>query len=173
MTTQQSENGSGHALIFTFDDPKQALHVLRSVRRRQTLTLSHVIAMASVSHALDGKIVVHEPNVGNASIVKGAGIAGALDPSDDFTTFVAAEAIGGIYGAWRKHRIAGALPKAHVQELGDALPPGSSALLIVVDDAHADDVIQRLEKYDGKLIKLTLGPDDIAKLRELLAADEQ
>jgi uncharacterized membrane protein len=127
-----------------------------------------VVGAVVVSRDADGKVDVDEHGgheVAGVSVLGGVGglVIGLFAPPLLLSTAIGAGIGAGI----------GALVKRHEEkELGveveDVLPPGSSAVVVVVDDLYADRVEAALEKA-AKKMKKAIDADDYEQLEKALA----
>ncbi|WP_431220774.1 DUF1269 domain-containing protein [Leifsonia xyli] len=125
-----------------------------------------------MSRDAEGKVSVTEHDTGKvgrgAGIGAGAGIVvGLFAPP-----LLLATALGAGIGAG-----IGALQKRHDEkklgvDLDEYLPPGSSAVVAVVDDTWADKVEEALVKADKRIAK-AIDQDDYEKLQEAIAKSEE
>lgn len=124
-----------------------------------------------VSRDTDGKVSVSERDTGTvgrgAGIGAGAGIVvGLFAPP-----LLLATALGAGIGAG-----IGALQKRHDEkklgvDVDEYLPPGSSAVVAVVDDTWADKVEAALVKADKRIAK-AIDEDDYKKLEQAIEKSE-
>lgn len=56
-----------------------------------------------------------------------------------------------------------------MRSIGDTLRPGTSALFVLVRQAQPDEVVQVLSGFNGRIIRLSLSPDQEARLRVALS----
>ena len=55
-----------------------------------------------------------------------------------------------------------------IQELGNTIEPGTSAIFILVRKSTPDKVLEDLSKFEGKVLKTSLSREDEAKLQAAL-----
>ena len=55
-----------------------------------------------------------------------------------------------------------------MRELGESLPPGSSALFVLIKKATPDKVLQEIAPFGGKVLRTSLSKDDETQLQEVL-----
>ncbi len=55
-----------------------------------------------------------------------------------------------------------------MRELGDSLPPGSSALFVLIRKATPDKVLAEIAPFGGKVLRTSLSKDDESQLQEVL-----
>lgn len=121
-----------------------------------------------LSRDAQGKVTVHEGRVtarrGGAVLGGAAGlVVGLFAPP-----LLLATAVGAAIGA-----VAGELTKKHQEkklgmDLGEVMPPGTSALVVVVDDMYADRVDRALDKATKRVSK-AIDSGDYEKLSKALS----
>lgn len=55
-----------------------------------------------------------------------------------------------------------------MRELGESLPPGSSALFVLIRKATPDKVLEEIAPFGGKVLRTSLSKDDESQLQEVL-----
>jgi uncharacterized membrane protein len=56
-----------------------------------------------------------------------------------------------------------------VKKLGETIPPGSSALFVLVKDVNADKVLPEIEAYKPRVLKTSLSNEAEERLRTRLS----
>ncbi|TDN91639.1 DUF1269 domain-containing protein [Microbacterium sp. BK668] len=158
-------------VVGSYDDEASASEDYAGLKSAEKDGDYEVVGAVVLSRDADGKVEVKEhgdKSVGHgAAWGAGAGvIVGLFAPP-----LLAATAVGAGIGA-----IIGAIKKGHDEkELGvdveQYLPPGSSAIVAVVDDTWADRVEKALLKADKRISK-AIDADDYDKLRKALEKSE-
>jgi uncharacterized membrane protein len=59
-----------------------------------------------------------------------------------------------------------------IQELGNTIEPGTSAIFILVRKSTPDKVLEDLSKFEGKVLQTSLSYEDEAKLQAALMKSE-
>jgi len=165
-----STTDPNEVVVVSFPGEQRATEVLRAL---QQLNHEHVIALKNaatiICHA-NGKIEIHETQDFDG---KQGALFGAL--------------AGGLLGALRGDTIEGAVIGAaggyvtsrvldlgfnddYLKELGSQLTPGTSAIVAMLEFAHAEDAMQTLQQFHGGHIMRQTLPADIAQ--QLAAAVE-
>lgn len=163
-------------VVFGFDGLAAADEVLNKLR---SLQKSHLIDLEDACVVQrDGEAKVHVKQAVNLTAVGAAqggtmgalwgGLVGLL-----FLNPLAGMALGAMAGAG-----AGALSGSltdyginddFVKELGNTIPPNSSALFVLVKSVTLDKVLPEIESFRPRVLKTSLSNDDEAKLREAIA----
>ena len=125
-----------------------------------------------LSRDAQGKVTVHEGGVtataGGAVLGGAAGlVVGLFAPP-----LLLATAVGAAIGA-----VAGELTKKHQEkrlgmDLEEVMPPGTSALVVVVDDMYADRVDRALDKATKRVSK-AIDSGDYEKLSKALSEGDE
>ncbi len=158
--------------VGSYDDAAAAESDFRSLKDAESAEDFSVVGAVVASRNDAGEVTVDEH--GSASPVGGAakvGAAGGLVVGLFAPPLLLATAIGAGIGAG-----IGALKKRHEEkEMGvdvdEYLPPGSSAVIVVVDDRYLDRVDKALAKSSKKISK-AVDSGDVDKLqKELEDAD--
>jgi uncharacterized membrane protein len=124
------------------------------------------MSVAVVRKGPDGKITSHE--VGDLSAgkgaVAGAVVGGVLSLVGGPLGLVAAAAVGGAAGGVVGHAVDRGIPDRYVRDLGRALRPSSSALVVLVPQRAETALLEKLAPLDGKVLRLALTDEMIARL---------
>jgi uncharacterized membrane protein len=147
----------------TQDDARGALASLRGLEKEGQIAFEDT---AIVEHRADGKFEVK--NEASSTTETGA-VVGALLGGLLFVVFpVAGIALGAAAGAGIGAALGGGVDGQFVKEVKEQLPPGKSALFLVIKDANADAAIAALRRYKGELIQTSLDEDTEQALRDSL-----
>jgi uncharacterized membrane protein len=157
-----SDNDNGSAVYnivaFTFQGKDAAEQNLKDIKSSGALDGYDIVAQATVSQDEKGKVHVKEPGKGGKGAAIGGAIGGVLGifggPAGVLALGAAGAAIGGFAGHLDRY-----VPKEDLEELGDALSPNSSALLILLEDTYTEDAINSMGGYDAQVVTLTVGDD--------------
>ncbi len=128
-----------------------------------------VVGAVVISRGEDGEVTVDEHGVaspvgGSAVLGGGAGlVVGLFAPPLLLATAVGAGIGAGIGALVKRHQ-----EKEMGVELEEYLPPGSSAVLAIVDDTYADRVDRALQHATKKIDK-AIDSGDYEKLQKALA----
>ena len=133
---------------FVFDGKDAASQNLKEIKSDGTLDGYKIKVQAVVEQDENGKVHVHEPGHGAwGAVLVGAG--------------------GGMAGKhWGKP-----IKKGDLEELGSAMTPNSSALMLVLEDKDTEGVINDLQGYNAQVVTLTLGDELSGEIDQLVAAD--
>lgn len=137
---------------------------LKEVERMEALSLEDA---AVVVKDEEGKLHVHD-ETGRA--VKLGAVGGGLVGLLLLGIFAPIGGIvaGAVGGALFGKMLNLGVDKSFVKEVGESLPPGGSALFLVVDDAIPEVVYSALKPYKGTVLQTTLPPDAEEQLERVL-----
>lgn len=158
-----------------FDDAVTAERVLAQLTDLQKEYLIEIEDACVVTRTEDGRVSLKQAfNLTSLGATSGGtmgalwgGVIGLL-----FLNPLAGMAIGAGTGA-----LSGALSGAYtdygidddfIRQLGATIPPGSSALFLLVRKVNADKVLRRLEGTRGRVLRTSLTDEQEAKLRDAL-----
>ena len=160
MSKQQDTTSAVYNILaFRFDGQKGAEEALKQVKSLDTLAGYKIAAQATVEQDAKGKVHIHEPGRGGLGGGVGAG-AGALlgligGPAGVLAWAVAGGVLGGVAGHYMGRPIA----KGDLQEIGEALTPDTSFLLMLLEDTDSEDVIKSMKGYSANVVTLTVGDE--------------
>ena len=95
----------------------------------------------------------------------GAGLLAGLLLGGPILGLVAGAAAGGIAAALKDY----GLDDNFVEEVSQWVKPETSALFLLVKEAKADDVLEKLRSYGAVVLTTTLAPEQEERLRQALA----
>lgn len=156
-------------IVLAFDDEHEAKEVRSSLVRMQKEHLVDLEDAAVVTKSGSGRMRIDQihdlPLVGAANGTFWGLLIGLL-----FSAPLVGAAVGAGAGA-----ISGALADIGVDDefmkgVGGALPPGSSALFILVRRFKPDRVLEELRPFGGRLLRTSLSTADEERLRQALEA---
>ncbi len=163
-------------VVLDFDGIHTADDVLNKLRALQKEHLIDLEDSCVVERAQDGKIHIKQAVNLTAMGASQGGLSGALWGTLVgflFLNPLAGMAIGALAGAG-----AGALSGSladygindeFVRQLGQTIPPGSSALFVLVRSITFDKIMPEIEPYKPRVLRTSLSNEDEAKLRAALA----
>ena len=163
-------------VVFDFDGIHTADEVLNKLRSLQKEHLIDLEDACVVEREKDGKVYVKQAVNLTAMGAAHGGMSGVLWGTLIgflFLNPLAGMAIGGLAGAG-----AGALSGSltdyginddFVRRLGQTIPPGSSALFVMVRSVSLDKVMPEIERYKPRVLKTSLSDEAEARLKATLA----
>jgi uncharacterized membrane protein len=158
-------------LAFRFDGRKGAEEALKAAKESGALEGYTIAAEATVEQDEKGKVHFHEPGHGAVGGTIGVG-AGALlgligGPAGVLAWAVAGGAIGGVAG----HYMGRVLSRGDMKEIGEALSPDTSFLLVLLEDTESEAVIKSMEGYSANVVTLTVGDELSGEIASFVAGE--
>ena len=153
-------------VVLGFDTEEQALEALKSLRRLESDGRISFEDTAVISHSLDGKFSVK--NEASGTTETGAVVGAILGGFVTFMFPVAGIAIGALAGAGVGALMGRGVSGDFVKDVKEELPPGKSALFLLVRGADRDAAIGVLRNFTGEVIQTTLDPDAEQAIRDAL-----
>jgi uncharacterized membrane protein len=163
-------------VILGFDGFHTADEVLNKLRALQKEYLIDLEDACTVERDSDGKIHIKQAVNLTALGAATGGSRGAIWGMLFGLLFLnplAGMAIGAVAGAGAG-ALAGSLSDYgirddFVKKLGETIPPGSSALCVLIKSVTEDKVIPEIESYKPRVLKTSLSNDQEAKLKAALS----
>jgi uncharacterized membrane protein len=145
-------------LAITFDGTDEAEAALRSVRALEHEDRIKLEDTAVVRKDADGKVAIHNEMASGteAGIGIGAVLGGLL-----FVVFPVAGIVGGaVAGGLVGRAVAPGIDGKFVKEVGDDLPPGGSALFLLIRGGDTGLLVGALRQHHGRVRQTSL-PDEV------------
>ena len=153
-------------VVLGFDTEEQALDALKSLRKLEHDGRISFEDTAVVSHGLDGKFQVKNEASGTAET--GAAVGAIIGGLVTFMFPVAGIAVGAMVGGGIGALMGRGVSGDFVKDVKEQLPPGKSALFLLVRGADADSALGVLRNFHGEVIQTTLDPDAEQAIRDAL-----
>ncbi len=150
-----------HLVSIVFEESAAADRALDMARQ-----IDKQMSVAVVRKGRDGKITSQEHGdiSTRGAVVAGVVVGGVLSLVGGPLGLVAASAIGGAAGGVVGKVVDRGIPDRYVRDLGRALHPGASALVVLVAQHGEADLLEKLAPLDGRVLRLALTDDMIARL---------
>lgn len=159
-------------VAIAYPDEFRAAEVRATLARLQMEYLVDLEDAVVVTKDSSGKVKLHQPvNLTAAGAISGGfwgGLIGLL-----FLMPFAGLAIGAGVGALSGKLTDFGIDDNFVKALSENLPPGSSALFILVKKATPDRVVPEVAKFGGTVLRTNLSSEAEAKLREAFGEDNR
>lgn len=151
----------------SWNDPAAAAKAARQLAERSPDRPAGVVALAILHLDPAGKLRIGD--TGDTGPGQGSVIGGLLGAGLGLITAGAGwlRIGGGAVAALAAKALAGGLPGDRLQAFGEALPPGSSAILAVITRERAAELRRGLAALDARLVTEEVS----GKLAEVLATD--
>lgn len=161
-------------IVMAFRDEARASEVLKDLQKRQKEHVFKLFNAAVVVKNQAGKASLHE--IGDVDSGHGAifgaitgGLIGLLGgPVGVLVGAAAGAATGGVAA----NHIDLGFSKQFLDDLKDCLTPGSSAVIVLVEQKWVNALVRELEKYQGNLLRHALRSEIVAQLQEAENPDE-
>jgi len=160
-----------HMILFAFRGNKRAADVLDDIKKSQKLGGYRLLVQAVVERDVQGEVSIHEPGRGGVGGTAGAVAGGLLGLLGGPFGIVAMAVAGGVAGGVAGHFAGRAIPADELRKMGNALPPDSSGLIVLLEDIEAEKVINELEGHQAEVVTLTIGDELSGEIDTLIAAD--
>lgn len=157
-------------LAFVFDGQDTASETLKQIKVSGVLDDYYIDAQAVVEQDADGKVHVHEPGHGGVGAVLG-GVAGGLlgligGPVGVLAWVVGGAVVGGVAGKYLGRPI----DKGELEEIGEAMSPDTSGILLLLEDKYSEAAIDGLSGYNANVVTLTVGDELSGQIAQYTAA---
>jgi uncharacterized membrane protein len=170
-TPTPGPSGVYSVLMFTLKGARAASTVLDQVLEAERAAGLSIVTQAVVEHAPDGQVTIHEPGRGGVGGTAGAvagGVLGLLGgPLGVITLAIAGGVLGGVAG----HFAGRAIPADDLRQIGEALPPDTSAFVLVTEDREAEKAIDAMKQYSANVVTIAVGDELSGVIGEAVAAE--
>jgi|SRR5947209_5828334 len=157
-------NGS-QLVVVAYPDESTAQQVLGTLKELTTEKLIDLEDAAYVSKDMNGKVKLHQTQNLTGAGAGGGAFWGFLIGLIFFVP-VAGLAIGAASGALAAHYTDLGIDDKFMKQLSESLPPGGSAVFLLVRSSTPDKVVPELSKYGGTVIKTSLSAEKEQELKE-------
>lgn len=164
-------SGPVEYVVALFQTETGAAEMVKMIQERDLVSFLGLHEMALLQKDAAGNLSVREP--GDAGGGKGAavgGVVGALVGVLLGPAVVVATAAGALVGGLAAKLMDSGFDNHDLQALAEALAPGTSALLLVVDDANYARLVQILEAENAHVVADALNPQLVEGLNAAYAS---
>jgi uncharacterized membrane protein len=153
-------------VAIAYDDMNQAEGAMRSIGelvKEHSLTIEDAVI---VEHRANGKLKLHQPSLAGLGAASGAlwgGVIGLL-----FLVPVLGMAVGAAAGAAGGAASDYGVDDNFVKELGEQLPSGGAAVVVLVKEATRDKVLPEISKHGGRVIQSSLSNEQEQAFQDAL-----
>ena len=170
MSNDSSSSAVYNILAFVFADQQTAGETVNALKDSDALEGYEIDAQAVVEQDENGKVHIHQPGRGGVGGTIGAVTGGLLGliggPAGVLALSAAGAAIGGVAG----HYLGQSIPKEDLEELGAALSPDTSAMLLLLEDTYSEGVVNDMSGYNANVVTLTMGSELSGQIAQYKAA---
>jgi uncharacterized membrane protein len=162
-------------IVMAFQEEARAREVLKHLQKRQKEHSFKLYNAAVVIKDHEGKASLYE--IGDVSGSRGevlGGIAGGLiglvgGPAGMLVGAAAGAATGGVTA----NRIDLGFSKQFLENLKSCLTPGTSAVIVLVEQRWIDALVQELNQYQGKLLRHQVKSEVVDQLQEAIKNNQE
>jgi uncharacterized membrane protein len=155
-----------HLIAMTFDSETAAADALKSLRQLEQSADLDLEDTAVLVKDGNGKIKPH--NELSGATEKGLVAGGILGAALGFAFPIAGVLLGAGGGALVARFLKTGIDPGFTKEVGAALKPGGSALILIVRQGTPQLVLSALRPYEGQVYQTTLSPELEQELRQAL-----
>ena len=165
------DTGSGvyNIVAFCFDGRKTAKQTLKEAKKAGALDGYYTVVQAIVEKNKKGKVSIKETGKGGVGATAGAlggGLLGLFGgPAGLLAWTVGGAVVGGVAGKYLGRPIA----KGDLKEIGEALSPDSSAVLMLLEDIYAEAAADSMSGYNAQVVTLTVGDELSGEIAQFVA----
>ncbi|HKI69651.1 MAG TPA: DUF1269 domain-containing protein, partial [Verrucomicrobiae bacterium] len=154
-------------IIAVFDDKSKAEVAAATLGRVGKRELSGAVNVARIDHTADGGIHYTEsadPDAERGGVF-GAVTGGLLGILGGPVGIILGAGAGAIMGAATAQVVDSGFPDDYLQQIGEALQPGSSAVLTLVKPAIIEEVSSKLAPEDCRIFRSRMSEELVEELR--------
>lgn len=155
-------------ILKVFPSPLQAASVLEIVRAMEKERRLRLVDLATLEHDRQGKMKItetREVKAGKGALL-GAFVGGLLGLFGGPAGALVGAAAGATAAGIAAQKIDFGFSDKFLKEINQALKPGSSAILILVEETWVGPLLETLEPAPGKLFRHALRAKLVEQLRE-------
>jgi uncharacterized membrane protein len=157
-------------LAFVFDGQGTAKQNLNDAKSAGAFEGYEIVAQAIVEQDPKGKVHIHEPGHGVWGAVIGGTVGGLLGliggPVGVLALAASGAAVGGVAGHLDR-----AFPKGDLEEIGEAMNPDTSGILILLEDTYSEAAVNSMSGYNANVVTLTVGDELSGQIAQYTAVE--
>ena len=174
--SKEAKNAVYNIVAFVFADPKKAKAVhdeLKASKAEAKEQGYKIVANAVVEVDDKGKAHIHEGGHGGWGAVGGVAAGGALSLLGGPIGLLAWVVAGGVIGGFAGKIGGRAVPKEDLEKLAAQMKPNTSAILVIIEDKGAENLINRMSPYQAQVVTLTMGDETSGEIAQAVAVQEE
>ncbi len=152
-----SETVIFQTLLFAWPDTETADAVSKEIRYNHLLRGMTITDHAIVRHQTNGKVKLEARNRSTLGALIGAGSGAVVGIIGGPIGMAIMAGVGSLVGAWLGRDVGRPVSGAELTALGYELPPGSSAILMLVGNNDVQHTVAAMEQFDAQVANLTAG----------------
>lgn len=152
-------------VVAAFNDEDGASQALKELKEAKKEKLIGITDAAVIQRRADNKVHIHE--TGDMSGGRGAVIGGIVGAAIGLVAppaILVAGGVGAAIGGLAARLRDSGFPDDRLRELGEALQPGTSALVAVIELKWVEEVERELESFGARLVTEAIKADIAAQL---------
>ena len=157
-------------LAFVFDGQGTAKQNLKDAKSAGAFEGYEIVAQAIVEQDPKGKVHIHEPGHGVWGAVIGGTVGGLLGliggPVGVLALAASGAAVGGVAGHLDR-----AIPKDDLEEIGEAMTPNTSGILLLLEDTYSEAAVDSMSGYNANVVTLTVGDELSGQIAQYTAGE--
>jgi uncharacterized membrane protein len=155
-----------HLIMASFPGEDSAERIVERLRTDGAFEGSEIEGEAVVSRDAGGQIHVHEKGSAGIGATFGAAAGGLIGLVTGPIGLVLMVVGGAVAGGIAGHFAGQAIPVEDLRQVGESLPPGSSAFIAVVDVAHASPLADLFTVEGARVLNVAVHTEVSSALRE-------
>ena len=158
-------------VVLGFENQYGAEAMLEDIQKWQEEGLIELEDAVIASRGVGGDVQIEQTHKQGGRFALrggGAGLLAGLLLGGPILGLVGGVAAGGIAGALKDY----GLDDKFIKEVSQWVQPETSALFLLVKEAKADEVLEKLRSHEASVLKTTLAPEQEKRLRQTLAEEE-
>jgi len=159
MSNDNNDSAVYNIVALNFAGEDTAKQNLKTMKSAGDFDGYKIQAECIVSQNEKGKVHIHEPGHGAWGAAAGAALGGLLGALGGPAGVAALGASGAAIGGAAGHYWGRYVPKQDLEELGAAMVPNSSALLLIMEDMETEKFANSVQGYGANVVTLTLGDE--------------
>ena len=170
--SNEPKNAVYNIVAFVFADPKKARVVYDEVQASKSEAKEQgykIVANAVVEMDDKGKAHIHEGGHGGWGAAGGVAVGGLLGLIGGPVGLLAWAVAGGVIGGFAGKIGGRAIPKADLEKLSAQMKPNTSAILVIIEDKSAENLINRMSPYKAQVVTLTVGDETSGEIAQAVA----
>jgi uncharacterized membrane protein len=172
--SNQPKNAVYNIVAFVFADPKKAKAVhdeLKASKAEAKQEGYKIVANAVVEVDEKGKAHIHEGGHGGWGAAGGAAVGGFLGLIGGPVGLLAWAVAGGVIGGFTGKIGGRAIPKADLEKLAAQMKPNTSAILAIIEDKGAEQLVNSMSPYRAQVVTLTVGDETSGEIAQAVAVE--
>jgi uncharacterized membrane protein len=162
---------ASNVVVLGFENQYGAEAMLETIQKWQEEELIELEDAVIASRGRGGDVQIEQTHKQGGRFALrggGAGLLAGLLLGGPIVGLVGGLAAGGIAGALKDY----GLDDTFVKEVSQWVQPETSALFLLVKEAKADEVLEKLRPHGATVLTTTLAPEQEQRLRQALAEEE-